>query len=357
MREVADFIRANRARLLEVWAQRVRALPGAVSLPHPLLVDHVPQILDALANAMARGDTTTVPLAELPLIHAAERWREGFDLRQVVAEYRLLRRTIIEEHARHAGVDPTVFVVLNEALDHAITDAVDHYSIQRDNARDLFVGMLGHDLRNPLNAIIMAAQVAAASPDRKDDAIARIQTSGRRMARLIDDLLGFARAQMGGRMPITPKPVDLRPVVAETVRELASAHAAREIRCLTAEALGDFRGEWDAERIAQAISNLVSNAIQHGTDPIVVNLIDEGERGIVLEVGNQGTIPPDIKSRLFTPFARRQGSTGSGLGLYIVREIGLAHRGDVSVSSDPQAGTVFRLSLPRRAAGAPEAHR
>lgn len=358
--ELASFIRTHKQELMREWLSRVRALPAATVLPTPLLADHVPEILDALADALERGDATSTALEQMPLEHAAQRYREGYDLRQIVAEYRMLRQIVVEAYQRHGEPRMAPIATMNELVDRAIGDAVDHYAVEHDRARDFFVGILGHDLRNPLNTLSLtsavllqlSAQGGAMVEARLLSLHAeRVASSVNSMRRMIADLLDFARGRLGGGFPVTPIPSDLRAVVKAAVHELAVAHPTRDIRCLVDQAPGDFSGIWDPDRVAQAVSNLVGNAIQHGQDPIFIELRDEGEK-LLLAIRSRGLIPPEHRQVLFNPFKGSTG-TGTGLGLYIVREIARAHGGTVELEDSPAGETLFIVTLPRNPPGPP----
>jgi signal transduction histidine kinase len=219
---------------------------------------------------------------------------------------------------------------------------------EREQLRDLFVGILGHDLRNPLNAITMATQLIARDPDlseRHRREVDWIDRATLRMQRLINDVLDLTRGQLGGGIPITLSTVDLGALCHAVVEECRLAHSSRK---LVLEAADDVRGQWDADRLAQVASNLISNALQHSTvDPIVVTVRDEGQFA-VLAVHNRGApIAPELLPTLFEPFQRREdGSQGLGLGLYIVREIVRAHGGHIDARST-EAGTTFTVRLVR----------
>ena len=371
MQEFAAFIRENKPRIMDEWLAAVRRLPSAHDLPLPVIADHVPDMLDQLAEAIEREDTTAQSLHGLPNLHAALRAREGYDLRQVVAEYRTLRRIILEVFVRHGGLPdetrPRIapLRVLNAALDSAINDAVDQYALERDRAREMFIGMLGHDLREPLNAIAVGARVLWARGDELDpqalSIAARIGASAERMERMIQDLLDFARGRLDAGLPIVVAPLDARGLITQTVNEIAHAHPERSIHCAACNATGDFGVRWDGDRVAQAISNLVSNAVTHGADPIVIDATPE-ERHVTLTIRNHGNIPREVRPTLFAPFnsakerrkpggsaVRRDRRRGSlGLGLYIVREIATAHGGTIDAESG-RGETAFRLRLPRHA--------
>ena len=222
--------------------------------------------------------------------------------------------------------------------------------------REQFVAIVGHDLRNPLTAITTAAQLLlrhGGLSDREARTISRIAASSERMARMIGDLLDFTRSRLGGGFPIQTRRIDLRELCEEVIEELELAYPERTIEF---EARGDAWGNWDPDRIAQVVSNLVGNALQHSPESgtVRVDIRDEGDR-VLLETSNAGPpIPSEVLPHLFEPGRRgppgrgRKESSGLGLGLYIVQQIVLAHGGTISVLSSAEEGTTFTVSLPRR---------
>lgn len=371
MNTLAAFIRRNRQRIVEEWFESVRELPSSHALPPEVVRNHIPEFLERLADAVESHDTTALLLRGLPNLHAALRVREGYDLRQVIAEYRTLRSVISRLYRTQGDLSeesrPKLrpLSVMNAALDLAIADAVDQYSIDYGKAREMFIGMLGHDLREPLSAISFAAGTLWERRDELDartlKTVARIASSARRMDRMIRDLLDFARGRLGSGFPIVPAPIDARAVISETVSEIAQAHPTRAIECRAPASEADFRVRWDGDRVAQAIANLVSNAVVHGTDPVVVEPAAQAD-WITIEVRNGGEIPPQILPNIFAPFTqqgpdrrrdgghvgpeRRRGHLG--LGLYIVQEVATAHGGRVTAESHDGL-TTFRMVLPREA--------
>ncbi len=213
--------------------------------------------------------------------------------------------------------------------------------------REHFVGIVSHDLRNPLTAILTSAQLLqryGELPERQARVALRISSSADRMARMIDDLLDFARSRLGGGFPIQRRRMDLRQVCEQTVEELEFAWT----RSIPVEAQGDLWGSWDPDRIAQVISNLVGNALQHSQGDVRVTLRGDGD-SVVLDTWNGGPpIPAEVVPHLFEPGRRDARSSGLGLGLFIVQQIVLAHGGHMEVSSGA-GGTVFRVALPRKA--------
>lgn len=350
MNTLTAFIRTHKQVIVDEWLSRVEALPNAHGLPPPSLRDHVPAILDRLADAIERRDEGPRPLEDLPEQHAALRYHEGYDLRQVVAEYRLLRHVITELYAARGDLSPESrpkmkpLAVMHEAVDRAISEAVDQYAAERDRVRDRFIAILGHDLRDPLQAILFTANAQVPAK-----AATRIVAAAQRMERMIADLLDFARGRMGGGFTVVPTRFDAREFVSHIVHELAHAHPDRDIRALVDPTSGDFSVEWDGDRIAQVVANLVGNALVHADDPVSIQVTDEGDE-IVIAVESRGEIPPDVLPHLFDAFVSDppdNGRSGLGLGLYIVQQIARAHGGDVRAEST-KGSTTFRVRLPRR---------
>lgn len=355
MKELAEFVRENQHALIESWMERVREAGQGVGQPVPELRDHMPKMIEALAQALETGVLKPDSIEAITGIHAIGRVGKQYDIRELVDEYRLLRRELLEAvHAAPPIPDSAraplkCIAIMNEALDMAIGHAAQLYSSERERARDVFIGMLGHDLRTPLSVIKLSTQ----SLLRKGGELAqdeqkllhRILQSAARTEKMIADLLEFARTHLGGEVPLERRRVDLRPVVDKVVRDLAAVHAVRTVRVQYAG--GDFTGDFDPDRLEQVVTNLIENAVAHGQDPVEVALREGGGR-IDLVVRNQGTIPPELIPRLFHPFKRSEGDEqGLGLGLFIVRSIACAHGGDVEVTSTAEEGTTVCVSLPR----------
>jgi signal transduction histidine kinase len=240
------------------------------------------------------------------------------------------------------------------------TDVTDETRVRDELAqavtfRDQLMGILGHDLRNPLGAIVAAAGLLRRRSGLSLPASAhveRIDRAARRMSEMIATLLDFTRVGFHGRLPIAIAPSDLGGVAHGIVDELRAAYPDRTIELVID---GRAHGHWDSARMGQVISNLVGNALVHGApdEPVKVS-IDAGGEELWLRVHNAGPqIPPESIPALFEPFRRGAGRDGTrlgglGLGLFIVRQIVLAHGGDVSVESTAADGTTFSACLPRR---------
>ncbi|WNG29970.1 PAS domain-containing protein [Cystobacter fuscus] len=217
--------------------------------------------------------------------------------------------------------------------------------------RERLMGIVSHDLRSPLHAITLAAQTLLRRENLSESVLARVRRivqSGERMSRMITDLLDFTRARMGGGIPLQRRPGELVEWVRTTLEEFDVTHPGRIV---FSHGQGPYTGEWDLDRLAQVLSNLVGNALKHGAEntPVAVDLREE-EQEIVLVVANQGTpIPESLLPHVFDPFRRAADSSrqGLGLGLYIAQQLVLAHGGSITASSSPIAGTTFSVRLPR----------
>ncbi|HEX8703034.1 MAG TPA: PAS domain-containing sensor histidine kinase [Myxococcaceae bacterium] len=226
---------------------------------------------------------------------------------------------------------------------------------QRAEFEQQLIGIVSHDLRNPISAMLLSAQALMrreGTPPATLKGLARIMTSGERATRLIHDLLDFTQARLGTGISIQRQPLSFHELIRQTVEELQLAYPEREVRLQTS---GDGQGAWDPGRLAHVITNLVSNAITYSPEGTIVQVVTRGEESTVsLEVHNQGTpIPEDLLPVLFEPFRRgraaRPGSSGNiGLGLFIVHQLVHAHGGSIAVRSTEADGTTFTVRLPRR---------
>lgn len=259
--------------------------------------------------------------------------------------------TVVPERSEEGDVVGCIAVV-QDVSTHAREMAEER---RRADLEKQLIGIVSHDLRNPITAIIVAAAHALRRADldeRTRQSVSLILSAGERAARMIHTLLDFTRARLGGGIPVERRPVDLHALANEVVAQLRLAFPRREIRL---ELEGDARGEFDGDRIAQVLENLTCNALVHGAADglVTVRLRGDGDR-VEASVHNFGpTIPPEAAGRIFEPMTRgREASGGLGIGLFVVKHITLAHGGTVDVDSSPAAGTTFTVKLPRHA-GAP----
>jgi signal transduction histidine kinase len=372
---LSTFISQNLDAILVDWLAFAREqLPAAAHLNEAALLDHGRLILQEIAADMRRpqddeerqaksegnspgtSQSRSVPSRS----HARQREQQGFEIEQMVAEYRALRATVLRLWAaasNHAQAQDLEDVTrFNEAVDQAIAESLQVFVAEVDRSRDLFLGILGHDLRGPLSTI---ASVAALDlRNRPDDSrqAAIILRSVAQMKALLDDLVEYTRHRLGSGLAIDPSSLDLDQFARDTLDEI---RAISRGRALELEIKGNVQGEWDARRLHQALSNLVFNALKYGRADTPIRIVLDGthEEEVILAVENTGKhIPHEMVATLFDPLVRAAGAdTGVdsqvaganlGLGLYVVREIAKAHGGTIDVASDDTA-TRFELRLPR----------
>jgi signal transduction histidine kinase len=369
---LAHFILRDMEHILVEWeAFASSLLPAAADMTSLALRDHAKQILQAVAKDLSTPQTKEAQIdkswGRAPKVvgatetaaqtHAVLRARGGFDINQLASEYRALRASVLRlwtEACQPNEIKLEDVIRFNEAIDQALAESVEFFSEQVERARNLLLGMLGHDMRNPLNTILMTAlHLASLNAGAEiSDAASRLIRSGASMKALLDDLVDFNRTKLGLGIKIVPTNVDLAPAFVDELEELRGAHPGRQLEL---QVVGDTRGLWDGPRLRQLLRNLVSNAIKHGAPDAPVSVVLTGqEADVCLEVMNSGrAIEPSALDQIFDPLRRGPSQQeshdideGLGLGLYIVREVARAHGGEVYVHSD-RGQTVFGVRLPR----------
>lgn len=367
---LSQFIVANTKQIVADWEAFARgALPdGSVEERR----DHIEGMLEAIAldldqpqtkkeqAAKSRGqDDSRIGTDTAANAHGIDRAADGYSPVEMVSEFRALRASVL----RHWSESGATFSVknredvarFNEAIDQLLAESICTYAHDIDKAKDLFLGVLGHDLRNPLGAITATAAVMIRKEGPEWPHLrnaARILASATRMDAMISYLVDFTRTRLGSGIPLVRVDTDLEKVCRHAVDEITAFHPKCVVRF---EARGGLRGQWDSERIAQTVSNLVGNAYQHGLEdePIEVSLHGNTDE-VVLTVRNQGpVIPKSQLKEMFNPFrqleprhSKAKEARSLGLGLYIVQGIVRAHHGSVDVAST-KSGTTFTVRLPR----------
>lgn len=355
-----------------------KQLPAARDMDHVALLDHGRTILEEIVVNMDRvegeaerkikSEGTSLEASTSANVpsrsHARQRESQGFEIGQMVAEYRALRATVLRlwqaAHPQLQDQDLEDMVRFNEAIDQALAESVDVFVEEVDRARDLFLGMMGHDLRGPLSTIASCAAIGLRQrPDDSRHALLTLRSVGQ-MKALLNDLMEFTARRLGKGIAIAPAPLQLDEFARHTLDEINAVYPER---ILALQNHGDMQGQWDRTRLHQALSNLVFNALKYGDAALPIDVVIDGSRQdeVQLTVHSVGKpIAPHLLPRLFDPLVRelRDGDSDSdasrlplaganlGLGLYVVREIALAHGGSVNVVSQG-ANTAFTLSLPR----------
>lgn len=378
MARLSAFIRQNVEPILVEWETFARSLAPGDTMDIAALRDHAKDMLSVIADDLddpqtaeeqsgkARGesDAGNGSVHTAAQEHGAGRAESGFTVGEMVAEFRALRASVMRlwSHNQQAAttadlVDMTRF---NEAIDQAIAESITQYTQSIGQTKERFLAILGHDLRNPVAAIVTSTRFMLELAEQQGDLgepyrklIGGVSRSARRMNQLVADLLEFARVRFGEGIPVRRAPMDLGPLAQDVVAEVRAAYPAREFE---SSVTGDLHGEWDGERLFQALTNLVSNAVQHGSadSPIRVTATADGA-DVVLSVANRGeAISEEQLARIFQglnqhPTSEKSDRRHLGLGLYIVDKIVTAHDGRVDVQSTSEGETRFSIRLPRSA--------
>jgi PAS domain S-box-containing protein len=222
--------------------------------------------------------------------------------------------------------------------------------VRVEESRETFIAVLGHDLRNPVNAILLSTELLLGGelPDDARRTVARVARSAGRIENMVRDIIDFAHGHLGSGIPIEPRACHLGDLARDVVGELRDA---RPDCTITLEVVGDASGEWDPHRLEQVLSNLIGNAVDQASTPVAVVVADQGQ-DVLLSIHNGGSpIPESLLPVLFEPFhpsAKIGRDRGLGLGLYIASQIARAHGTTISVSSSESEGTTMTIRWPRR---------
>lgn len=370
---LADFIQQNMEQILQQWEDYAKTLtPAAEGMDALALRDHAEQMLRTIAADLQthqshetrilkshgnapRSDSITSAESHADLRHAS-----GFTIGQVIAEYRALRTSVLALWLPpdHVSRDQEVNDVIrfNEAIDQALAESVVTYANAVETARNVFLGVLGHDLRSPLGAVLLSAEVllrAGDLPPKPTKNVSRIYTSVKRSIKIVGDLLDFTRTQLGSGIPVRIEHDDLVQTCRGMVEEAKAYHPDRQVDLMTENTLP---WRFDKSRMEQVIANLIGNAIQHGQADTPITVTLKAVDGYALLTVHNAGLPIDesIKPGLFNPLIRHlQGGVeygveygaeaGLGLGLYIASAIVSAHHGNIEVESEIGSGTTVRL--------------
>lgn len=371
---LADFIEANREPIMAEWqAFALTCTPASASMDNAALRDHASDMLTVIAADLktpqnkheqaekSKGNAPEDAEKTAAERHGADRAESGFTTDQMVSEYRALRASVIRLWTKAQGElsaseleDLTRF---NEAIDQSLAESITRYTQDLDHSKEMFLAILGHDLRTPLGAVMMSAEFMLETKELKEPHLtltSRISSSAKRMNQMIGALLDFTRSRLGGGIPIERAKMNMGKAVHDVVDEMAAAHPDRTIKI---DARGALEGEWDCARMSQVLANLLGNALEHGSPRTNATVDVHGDDNeLTIAVHNRGTpIPSDQLNGIFNPMKRTEmnaagsGSPGNlGLGLYIAERIVNAHKGRIDVESSEEAGTTFTVHLPRR---------
>ena len=375
--KLSSFIETHQQEILEAWeSDAFRPVPRPSAVSFAPLRDHLGELLSAIARDLESGGPGSdgpeatqeraawINVKAVAEKHGAHRQNQGIPLKQMVPEFPALRLSVTRLWLRTLTSvtqrDLDDLIRFDEALDLSLTLSISEFMDRLNRSRENFLGILGHDLRDPLSTIATAAKLMLEEgfdQSTMPDLAGRIVRTAERMHQLIVDLLDFTRTRVAGSMPIQRRETDLTRTVQNVADEFASSHPDRPVHIHVS---GDMSGRWDETRMSQAIGNLLANAVHHGAQdkPIEVSASAD-EREVAITVHNEGPpIPKERRSRLFEPWNpteprgdQGRGTSHIGLGLYIANAIVSGHEGRIDVDSSSERGTTFTIHLPRDDSG------
>ncbi|WP_210215296.1 sensor histidine kinase [Lichenihabitans psoromatis] len=372
-RRLPAFMSENITPIVAEWENFARTLTPTSDGMTPLaLRDHIHQILQFVVvdiqseqtpkeeTIKSMGNKARKPDSTAAETHAALRLSGGFNIGQITSEYRALRASVIKLWRRtNPLMDEKDFEDLtrfNEAIDQELTESVTYYTDEVLRSKDLFIGILGHDLRSPVQAITLSAELMSrlgSLNERQIMLLGNMSDSAGRINALIDNLVDVTRARFGNSLAIIRSVMDFGYVAHQLVDETRAVNPSRDIKLDISP--GSLKGEWDKARIGQVFSNLLGNACQYGFKDTSIEVgIASDRESVTLTISNRGVpIPAERISSIFNPLTRATAKTGQhasmnlGLGLYITNEIVAAHGGTIEVTSSEDQGTTFTLWFPR----------
>ena len=372
---LSEFIVQHVDRIVDEWEQFAKAIaPDVDSTNRAILRDHAKSILlaasrdmktaqsasEQAAKAMGAGPEKTPSLDQAAASHGELRHTVGFDLVQMTSEFRHLRACVIRLWVNSLESPQLAYfqdmIRFNEAIDEALAESTAAYAEQVNRSRDIFLAILGHDLRAPLQAVSMSTEMLVRKAKLDTEAltyVSLIKNGARHMAVMVNDLLEFVRSRLGSSLPIDSTLMDLASAAQAAIDEACVGQPDCQALLIVE---GETQGFWDPGRLDQLLQNLIGNALQHGTNSRGVTLTLKGTAdSVTLTMHNYGSpIPEDAISTIFDPLVRSSSeelggpSTSLGLGLFIVKEVVNAHQGTIEVTSNAADGTTFTVVLPKK---------
>jgi len=372
--KLSTFIITNMEEVLAEWDRFAKTLELEGVLSRKEVRDHAEQILRAIAldidtqqspeqqHRKSQGLSPQKAVASGASIHGTARQHDGFTLLQLTAEFRALRATVQRLwFALGNALTPAHsadLIRFNEAIDQALAESVVTYAAQAARTKDTFLAILGHDLRNPLATIALSGSLLG-QPGMTKEAAAllapRIKRSASMMNSMINDLLEYARAELGGEMPMAFAGSDMSDICQSAVTDASAVHPYCPFVFHTE---GPVPGCFDHIRLQQVFTNLLNNAAQYRGDtlPVTMTLSADADNATIAIQNSGALIPKEAIDAIFdpmvqlatTPEQKERAATSLGLGLYIAKKITAAHDGAISVESRDPTGTTFTVVIPRR---------
>ena len=362
---LSQFILGNVGPIMQAWEEFARSLASGGLMSTAALRNDAERMLRFIASdidspqsgeqqtekSKGHGDLASGESAAHD--HGIQRFHDRFSLVEMVSEYRALRASVTKLWLANESPNQqsSELVRFNESIDQILFESLARFTANLDRDRHSVLGILSHDLRGPLGMVANSAETLLLAEGLGDDqraVVHRIKRGVQRMDVMVANLLEMARHQLGGSMPIHAEPCELRSIATDIAEEIRTTHPGAEVHVLGSAC----PGEWDTARMAQMFANLLSNAVQHGSEGAVRLTLRPEDRWVDITVENQGSpIPPEEQEAIFEPLRRgtgaEQATASVGLGLFVVRQIANGHGGHVRLDRSDAAGTAFTVRLPR----------
>ncbi|ATQ74943.1 hypothetical protein CR152_10695 [Massilia violaceinigra] len=379
---LSKFISENIEVILQEWEDFAGTLHPLNSATKAQLRDHAKAILGVICLDLdadqsveagiekSKGNAPDAGDATASEAHAVDRLQAGFTVEELMAEFRALRASVLRLwQARVKQADESDLqdmLRFNEAIDQSLTESLSHFSAMLRDSQNVFLAILGHDVRNPLGAISMGTQMILQDttlPPRHLKVAAQLLRSTQRVTEIVSDLLDYSTSHLGGGIPVTLAGYDLSMECRSVAQEMKLFHPERTFKVDVEDGITVV---WDRARMSQALSNLMANAVQHGAagSPVWVTVSRLGADVVMVVQNEGGIISPDRLRVMFDPgksFVMKSTSERSasqtsnlGLGLYITHEIVIAHGGKIWVTSTELEGTTVKVQIPMVASGPAE---
>ena len=370
----AQFIKNHKKDITNEWVKFAKDNINGVNKLKPEEVrDHISQMLDRIVENMETSETdaqqekkskgnkrTLSGDSKAANQHGEQRADVGFNLMELSSEFRALRASVLrlweaDSKGEKTETDFQEMIRFNEAIDELWMFSLERFDEKVDESKNWFIGILGHDLRNPLAAIMGVQSILKLSKnlsEKEMSLVGRADSSAKRMRELINNLLELTSLRLGSGMTINNSPVDLSKQSEKIVQELQLSYPDADLQI---ESAGPVLGEWDVIRLDQLMTNLITNAIRYGVPggPVTISVSETGDEAI-FQVHNEGApLPAQIKEMISTGmFTKTKGdpthNDSFGLGLYIVKAIVDGHKGQIKVESMKGKGTTFEILLPKQ---------
>ena len=373
--ELSKILKNDKEEIVQTWEKRVKKIIGSASKHSNLvLIDHLPELISNLSEILenkSQGNSNSKELEkknELTKAHGRQRATQlNYSLREVLIEYNVLRGIILEKiYSKEEGTLSEALIVhqyLDEGVQSAVLEFVKVQNNQIENTlldlklekdlRETFVSALTHDLRTPITAARISAQIIRKNPANIDNVhkqISRIINNVDRIDYMIQDLLDTNLIKAGRSLPIFTEEVNLKAIAEETLSDLIVSYGPRFILNIPT----DLKCICSRDAIRRIIENLCSNAVKYGAQdkPIIVEMMED-DKNIFINIKNQGKVIPENEiEQLYGQYQRSKeaimsGHKGWGIGLTLVKGLVEAHGGNIGVVSDEHVGTVFKIQIPK----------